>query len=284
MTTQLSIDAIWDAEDDQLADYMGGRLSDIEEKQFEKRLVDDAEFFHRMAPFLSVLYPIEPSPLEVKIRQRVEARRAAHRRATELRASRSRRLEGWIAAVTTATPPVKGLAAATVTGTLLLIAQLAGLFTSSPLPVYVHATPPAQTPLQPPTTVATVVKHPPPRSRHHRPVTHSAPVTEVAELPASGPVDSAGERVAARIDSEPLPLPSAAAVKITVDTSRVISSVAAVEVRPQITVETESGSVLKSIKNEVTSAVTRVVGSAADAIRGLFKPRTHKPHMQGGLP
>src|SRR5258708_5352425 len=243
MSTQISVVAMQDAEDDQLADYMAGRLSDIEVKQFEKRLVDDAEFFHRMAPFLSVLYPIEPSPLEIQIRQRVEARRAAHRRATELRANRARRPEGLVAAVTTATLPVKGFAAATVAATLLMFAQLAGVFTAVPTPMYVQSTPHKQVPLQPTTKVAGVAKSSLPQPRHHQAVTISAPVTVVAELPAPGPVDTAGEQVVVRVDSEPLP--NAEAMRITVDTRRVIRSVAALDVPPLITGDTLPGSVWK---------------------------------------
>jgi hypothetical protein len=277
------MDAIRDAEDDQLAGYMGGRLSDIEEKQFEKRLVDDAEFFHRMAPFLSVLYPIEPSPLEIQIRQRVEARRAAHRRATELRANRARRLTGWIAAVTTATLPVRGFAAATVAATLLMIAQLAGVFTAVPAPVYVHSTPPAQAPLQPPTTVAVVAKSTPAQTRHHTVATIPAPVTQVAELPAPGPVDTAGAQVVARLDSEPLP--NAGAIKITVDARRVIRSVAAFDVPTLITVDTLPGSWWQDTKNNLAHGTKRVLGAIIDPIDVIIqKARKKKPHFQGGLP
>ena len=61
---------------DVLAEYMADRLSDIETKRFETRLLTDPQFFRRMAPFLSVLYPVEPPPIEIEVRQRVAARRA----------------------------------------------------------------------------------------------------------------------------------------------------------------------------------------------------------------
>ena len=281
MTTQLSIDAIRDAEDDQLAEYMGGRLSDIDQKRFEKRLIDDAEFFHRMAPFLSVLYPIEPSPLELQIRQRVEARRAAHRRATALRADRVRRLEGLVAALTTVTLPVKGFAAATVAATLLVSAQLAGVFTSAPAPLYVQSTPHIKAPVQATTSVAVVPKSTPPKPRHHRAATIPAPVTEVAELPAPGLVDTAGERVVASIDSEPFP--NAEALKITADTRQVIRSVAAFDVPLLIHVDTLPGSLWGDIKNNVSAGTQRVLG----AIKGIGAVITRRPqqrHIRRGLP
>jgi hypothetical protein len=179
-----------DAEDEWLADYMAGRLSPERTKEFEQRLRTDRQFFRRTAPFLSVLYPVEPTQIELEVRARVAARTAAMIRAKAERIERRRRRAALLGGAATREFWVKAGAGFATAATVLVAALQLAEPTMAPTPLFVHVVRPAPI----------VAQIPAPR-RPSRPIVAAAvPVTPIQErVPVF--VDPALDSALAGIDS-----------------------------------------------------------------------------------
>ncbi len=247
------------ADYDMLAEYMAGRLSDVQTKRFEKRLIDDPQFFRRMAPLLSVLYPVEPPPIELEVRSRVVAHRAAKRRAKEAREARRRRVKGWIAAVATAALPVKVITAGLATGTLVYaVMRLERPSAVEPPRIFVQVPPTA------PDTPSTQRGTPKFRTQPRPTVVATNPpvVAAIPELPLT--LDSAAlERALAEnlaTSPELAPRFTPAAAKVPAQRARNLRAVAVIQI------DTLGVSRMKQIKDFFTVGVQRVVGAVAGTI------------------
>lgn len=86
-----------EAELEQLAEFLGGRMTNDDEEAFEERLANDEAFASRMAPVITAHYSSELVPIEIELGRRlarrgVIAEPAIERRRT--RGHRQRRLTG----------------------------------------------------------------------------------------------------------------------------------------------------------------------------------------------
>jgi hypothetical protein len=261
------------ADYDVLAEYMAGRLSDVETKRFEKRLIDDPQLFRRMAPLLSVLYPVEPSPIQLEVRGRVAAHRAGKRRAKEAREARRRRLRGWVAVVTTAAVPVKLVGGFATASLIYAVARLA-------LPSVAEQ--PQQTLVQVLPTVThdstprVVVQSEPAHTEHHTIRTHHVPVSEAAQAidvtPVPSPVDSAMERAVAEMVGRALP-EGGVTPSVVTKPGETAPQVAWV---PRIWVEADTThSLLRTAKNKLVSGVHGALAAARESIDFIRRRKHH---------
>ena len=262
------------ADYDVLAEYMAGRLSDVETKRFEKRLIDDPRFFRRMAPLLSVLYPVEPQPIELEVRARVAAHRAAKRRAKEAREARRRRLRGWVAAVTTAAVPVKILAGFAAASLIYTVARLALPSVAEPPRQIVVQVPPTIAPDSAPRVAAqTAPSHTerPTIRTHDVPVTVAAQSTDAGQLPV--PVDSAMERAVAEMVARSLPEGG-----VTPSATRPGETGPRVAWVPRIWIEADTtNSLAREIKNAVASGARGALAAIVWPVEAIWRRTHHEP-------
>jgi hypothetical protein len=264
------------ADYDVLAEYMAGRLSDIETKRFEKRLIDDPQLFRRMAPFLSVLYPVEPTPIELEVRARVAAHRAAKRRAKEAREARRRRLKGWVVVVTTAAVPVKILAGFATASLIYAVARLElPSVAEPPRQIFVQVRPPV-----PHDSVPRVVaQSEPAHTDHHTVRTHHVPVTDAGQpidvVPLPAPVDSATERAVAEMVARSLP-----EGRVTPSATRPGEAGPQVAWVPHIWVEVDTThSVAREIKDKVVNGLRGALAAITYPIHAIRRRAHHDPQL-----
>jgi hypothetical protein len=265
-----------EADYDWLADYMAGRLTDAREQEFEQRLIDDPEFFRMMAPFLTVLLPIEPSPIEIEVRERVAARRAAQQRAMQEREARRRHIKGWIAAITTAAVPVKVIAGFATATLIYAVVRLERPSVVTPTPIFVQVpTVPKQPSTQPDTQSL---------STHPRPTVVATNPTDIDVVPVfSVTVDSTTERALAEmLANSPLPTPqfTPTAAKVPAQRARNWRQVAVIQV------DTAGGSGLKQFMDGLAHGVKRAVGAVAGTIADIAHRRrpVHQLGPRGDRP